>query len=154
MSGISNKYMEKLMGNFDLNFKGVFSSDYIPFFSGYNFSLICNLSKTKEKGTHFVAMYVSKNSVIYFDPFGLKCHTQSICLYLEMYKRKIIESLVTIQHPLSFHCGFYCIGFVFALDYNLSLSEYQNIFGSTNLDNNDNIVSVFITTMIKYTHKK
>jgi hypothetical protein len=52
MTGITNEYIEYLMQHFDLAFKGVFSSDDIPFYSEHNISFICNLSKKFEKGTH------------------------------------------------------------------------------------------------------
>ena len=60
MIGLTNKYIENLVHILDISnsFKGVFSSDNIPLFSDYNVSLICNLSKSNEKGSHFVAIYI------------------------------------------------------------------------------------------------
>ena len=55
------------MSRFKIDFKGVFASDEIPFFPGSNFSLICNLSRKNDKGSHFIAIYVLSKTMIYFD---------------------------------------------------------------------------------------
>ena len=69
MQGISNKYIEQFMSRFKIDFKGVFASDEIPFFPGSNFSLICNLSRKNDKGSHFIAIYVLSKTIIYFDSY-------------------------------------------------------------------------------------
>ena len=149
MQGISNKYIEQFMSRFKIDFKGVFASDEIPFFPGSNFSLICNLSKKNDKGSHFVAIYVLSKTIIYFDSFGMKCYVHSICKYLHGYNKKIVQSLITVQHPLSLHCGYFSIGFILALECNLSLSLYQNMFSSVYLFQNDEIVCNFIVKLLK-----
>ena len=149
MSGITNRYIERLMDNFKTNFKGVFSSDDIPFFPKLNVSFICNLSKRNELGTHFIAVYINKNSILYFDPFGVECYVQSICKYLQHYNIEIVQSLLSIQHPSSLHCGYFCIGFILALNNGYNISKYHNIFNHKNLILNDDIVSDFIVKMIK-----
>ena len=90
MQGISNKYIEQFMSRFKIDFKGVFASDEIPFFPGSNFSLICNLSRKNDKGSHFIAIYVMSKTIIYFDSFGMQCYVHSICKYLHGYNRKIV----------------------------------------------------------------
>ena len=148
MEGITNRYIEDLMSKLPTNFKGVFSSDDIPLFTQSDVSFICNLSKRNEQGTHFIGVYISKNYIIYFDPFGLECYVQNICKYLQIYNRQIVHSLSMIQHPSSLHCGYFCIGFVLAMNNNYSISMYQNIFNSKNLYLNDDIVCDFIVKMI------
>ena len=133
---------------FETNFKEVFSSDNIPYFPEANVSFICNLSKANEKGTHFIAVYICKKHIIYFDPFGVVCYVQDILNYLQSYGRKIIQSLVTIQDAQSLHCGYFCIGFVLALNNYYSLSMYQNMFTIRNLHMNDTIICNFILSMI------
>ena len=149
MSGITNRYIERLMDNFKTNFKGVFSSDDIPFFPQLNVSFICNLSKRNELGTHFIAVYINKDYILYFDPFGVECYVQSICKYLQHHNIEIVQSLLSIQHPSSLHCGYFCIGFILALNNVYSISNYHNIFNDKNLLLNDEIVSDFIVNMIK-----
>ena len=149
MAGITNRYIERLMDKFKTNFQGVFSSDDIPFFPQLNVSFICNLSKRNELGTHFIAVYVDKNYIFYFDPFGIECYVQSICKYLKYYNIDIVHSLLSIQHPTSLHCGYFCIGFILALNNGYSISNYHKIFNDKNLHLNDEIISDFIVNMIK-----
>ena len=123
MFGLTNKYIEILMSRFGTTFKGVYSSDNIPFFHDYNISLICNLSASSENGTHYVGIYIMKNEILYFDPFGLECVVEDICEYLKRYNKKIVHSNVMIQHPFSFHCGFFCIGVILAIDNRITLLQ-------------------------------
>ena len=149
MSGITNFYIEHLMKKFQTNFKGVFSSDNIPYFKINDVSFICNLSKTHEKGTHFVAVYISEKQIIYFDPLGIECYVSSIFEYLQLYQKDLLQSLVTIQHPFSYHCGYFCIGFIFALNNKQSLLWYQNLFFKKKLYKNDKIICNYIIKMMK-----
>ena len=149
MDGITNLYIERLLSRFETNFMGVFSSDNIPYFPKYNASLICNLSKTNEKGSHFIGIYITETKILYFDPFGVTCYVQSISKYLQLYNREIIESLATIQDPLSLHCGYFCIGFVLAINNNYTILMFQKMFSYKQLEKNDNIVCDFIIDMMK-----
>ena len=58
--------MEKISRSFN----GTFSIDNIPVFEDDVFSVIINLSKQNAIGTHFIAVYVLENKIIYFDSFG------------------------------------------------------------------------------------
>ena len=85
---------------------------------------------------------------MYFGPLGLKCVVSSICSYLTMYNKKIIESNVMIQHPLSFHCGFFVLVLYLQWMKSISLQAYYNLFTTVNLIDNDRNVCSFI---IKFT---
>ena len=54
--GISNVYIDHLMNKFSSSFRGTFSIDTIPTFNDESFSLIANLSKGNEKGSHLIAI--------------------------------------------------------------------------------------------------
>ena len=149
MYGLTNRYIENVMSHVHTTFKGVYSANNIPFFSDSNVSLICNLSKSYEKGSHYVTIYILSHKILYFDPFGFGCIGEDICKYLHMYNKTIIQSKVTIQHPLSFHCAYFCIGFILAIDKKLSMLQYQNMFNHNNLLINDEIVCNFIIRMIQ-----
>ena len=69
--GISNVYIDHLMNKISSSFRGTFSIDNIPTFDDECFSLIVNLSKESEKGSHFIAISSSKNKIVYFDSFGI-----------------------------------------------------------------------------------
>ena len=78
-NGISNVYIDKLMKKISCrSFNGTFSIDNIPVFDDDVFSIIINLSKQNEIGTHFIAVYVLENKIIYFDSFGNQVNDSSL----------------------------------------------------------------------------
>ena len=68
--GISNIYIDSLMNKISRTFYGTYSIDNIPEINNDVFSVIVNLSKRNEKGTHFIAVSSRKNKIIYFDSLG------------------------------------------------------------------------------------
>ena len=106
-NGISNVYIDKLMEKISRSFNGTFSIDNIPVFDDDVFSIIINLSKQNEIGTHFIAVYVLENKIIYFDSFGNQLNNSSLKRYLKKYKKSIIFSNIQLQNLLSSHCGFF-----------------------------------------------
>ena len=82
--GISNIYIDNLMNKISKTFWGTFSIDNIPLIKNDIFSVIVNLSKQNEKGTHFIAVSSRKNRIIYFDSLG----NQNIDITLEKYLKK------------------------------------------------------------------
>ena len=77
-NGISNVYIDKLMKKISSrSFNGTFSIDDVPVFDDDVFSIIINLSKQHEIGTHFIAVYVLENEIIYFDSFGNQLNDSS-----------------------------------------------------------------------------
>ena len=65
-NGISNVYIDKLMEKISRSFNGTFSIDNIPVFDDDVFSIIINLSKQNEIGTHFIAVYVFRRYKIFW----------------------------------------------------------------------------------------
>ena len=62
--GLTNHYIERFLYNRSKTFKGVFSSDTLPKFKN-DFTLISNLSKKNEVGTHFVCIAYKKGKLYY-----------------------------------------------------------------------------------------
>ena len=58
------------MDKISRSFQGTYSIDNIPTIKNNDFSIIINLSKQNEKGSHFVAIFNKQNKIIYFDSFG------------------------------------------------------------------------------------
>ena len=67
--GISNIYIyiDDLMKKISCSFRGTFSIDKIPTFKDEKFSTIVNLSRENEKGTHFIGIMSSKDTIIYLN---------------------------------------------------------------------------------------
>ena len=110
--GISNMYIDNLMEKISSSFRGTFSIDKIPMFKEEKFSIIVNLSKENEKGTHFIGISVSENVVVYFDSYGLETIDLTIEKYLKKYGKFFFHSNIQLQHLVSSHCGFFCVSFL------------------------------------------
>ena len=86
--GISNIYIDSLMNKISRTFYGTFSIDNIPEINNDVFSVIVNLSKRNEKGTHFIAVSSRKNKIIYFDSLGNQNINPILKKYLKIIKSK------------------------------------------------------------------
>ena len=150
-NGISNVYIDKLMEKISRSFNGTFSIDNIPVFDDDVFSIIINLSKQNEIGTHFIAVYVLENKIIYFDSFGNQLNNSSLKRYLKKYKKSIIFSNIQLQNLLSSHCGFFCIAFILCIENNITLDNFLEKFYRKKLHLNDyicvEIIKIFINHM-------
>ena len=150
-NGISNVYIDKLMEKISRSFRGTFSIDNIPVFEDDVFSVIINLSKQNEIGTHFIAVYVLENKIIYFDSFGNQLNNSSLKRYLKKYKKPIILSKIQIQNLLSSHCGFFCIAFILCIENGITLDDFLKKFYRKKLHLNDyicvKIIKIFINHM-------
>ena len=149
-SGITNLYIDKLMNNISKSFQGTYSSNNIPTFNNHNFSLIINTSKQSETGTHFIALCIFEDKILYFDSFGLKNYNSDIVQYLKKYNQKIIYSTKCIQDPISDHCGFFCISFILSIEKNMSLVSFLKLFSTKVLLINDYICIEIIKYHIKF----
>jgi hypothetical protein len=121
-AGLTNVYLEKLARQFaPQTFCGVYSSDTLPrklaTSRRQRFSIICNLSRRHEEGTHFVAVAATSRSVYYLDPTGLPCVDACIISFLsECGRDTIYFNKQTIQHPMSYFCGYYALLFILRFD--------------------------------------
>ena len=151
LDGISNQYIDQLMQEISYTFRGTFSADNIPEFEGENFSLIINLSNVGEKGSHFIAVSISENQILYFDSFGSLQTNSNIEKYLKRYKKRILYTKYQIQHLISSHCGFFCISFILCMESKISIQNFFKMFYKKKLYLNDficvDIITYFITHM-------
>ena len=152
MTGVTNEYLTKL-GNklFGKTFLGSFPCDYKPTIKNkHNFSVIFNLSKHDEKGSHFVAVYCKRKNIVYFDPFGEPCTNEFIINFIKDYSngKNYIENNTTIQSCQSYFCGLFCICFIAYLKEGFSLKDFLKLFNKKNLLKNDVIVTKYIIKFI------
>ena len=154
MPGLSNFFLNDFISPRCKIFQGVFSVDNLP--PPYRLILPCcfilNLSKSNEKGTHFVAVYISsKNHLWYFDSYGFsppiwnKLLLKYLLPWLKKKNRFSVVLSRPIQHFTSLFCGWYCAAFCLAVGNNLvSPSRFNEIFLKNRLLKNDLIVTEFI----------
>ena len=135
--GITNLYIDELMNKISSSYRGTFPCDTIPHFFDENVSLIINLSRHDEKGSHLISIYIFKRKIIYFDPFGIKSNNTYINKYLSKYNKKIVYSKKSLQHILSSHCGFFVMSFILFYEKHKSLTKYLALFNTKHLKCND-----------------
>ena len=148
--GISNIYIDSLMNKISRTFYGTFSIDNIPEINNDVFSVIVNLSKRNEKGTHFIAVSSRKNKIIYFDSLGNQNINLILKEYLKNHKKQIIYSNHQLQNFFSNHCGFFCVSFILCIENDISLENFLKIFSRKNLYLNDYICIEIIKFYINH----
>lgn len=147
INGLTNGYLEKICNRILSNiFIGVFPCDVHPIIKNNTFSIIFNTGKSNTNGEHFVAIFVNKNSVYYFDSFGEKCSNNNILKFINKNKkkRKIFYNPIKIQDDLSNFCGFFCLAYLLSKDINYTQQKFINLFNLKCLNNNNKTIVNFI----------
>lgn len=152
MSGLTNGYItnigKKIIGK---TFLGSFPCNLIPNIEKKsNFSIILNLSKLEEEGTHFIAIYADATKLLYFDPLGNNCKNKYINNFITKNKknRKVVKTFPTIQSDKSIFCGYFCLGFLLAMNLGDIFEDFFSIFSYDDLNQNDFKIIDFIQTNI------
>ena len=91
------------------SFNGVYSRDNLPK-TIKNGAYVINLDEYADVGTHWIALYVKNNEVIYFDSFGVEYVPKEIKRFIGHKNRK--TNLFRIQADNSIMCEYLCIGFI------------------------------------------
>ena len=146
----NNGYIVKTGKKVLKNFLGCFPADLPPKTKKSNFSVIFNLSKHNEEGSHYVAIYSTTKKIIYFDSFGQPIKNNLIKIFVKKYlkRKKFLFNKVKIQDDQSSFCGIFCLSFLDCQEKNISLQKYVNLFDKSSLKENDktcvNIFKSFI----------
>ena len=85
---------------------------------------VINLDEFKSIGTHWIALYVNGNSIIYFDNFGIEHIPKEIKKFMR--NKNIITNIYRIQAYHSMMSGYFCIGFFDFVLKGKSLLDYTN----------------------------
>ena len=136
--GVSNHFITSILEPTCEDFRGVFSADTIPVLQLLQYdtsSIVCNLSKVGERGSHFVTIICQPNRVLYIDSLGLPSLVPAINSFLLKFKKPIFCNSRQIQDAASKFCGFYCI--LFVLYFNRPATPLR--FESANLLLNDQL---------------
>ena len=105
--------IEAIMREFNCNrwFRGCFPADRIPNVTTYPSSIIVNEDPSAERGTHWVAIFISNSyHCYYFDSYGLPPN-DNISNYLKSFKI-VTKNFYMFQSLLSDACAHYCIFFI------------------------------------------
>lgn len=109
---LTNHQIENFLFKKLSKFKGVFSCDNIPqkIKEMREYSVIVNLSKSDEIGSHFITILkINSKEIWYIDSLGNWCHNQFIIDFMTSQNVEIFYNGKIIQSPSSELCGYFCI---------------------------------------------
>lgn len=138
--GVTNIFINEYLSKRSNDFAGTYSCDNIPphLQAVKRFTIICNLSKVGQLGSHFVLITSRGMDILYFDPFGRPCSNHDINRFMTGCRRKIVYNDRQIQSPISTKCGLFCI--LYAIIFDSSQDKNTRIIKwSHNLFANDKI---------------
>ena len=96
---------------------------------------IINFGEFKSIETHWLALYVSSNNIMYF---GVKRIAKQIEKFLR--NKNIITNIYKIQAFNSIMYGYFCIGFIDFMLNGKSFLDYKNLFSPNNYEKNDKTI--------------
>ena len=106
-----------------------------------NGAYVINLDEYEDEGTHWIALYVNNNKVIYFDSLCVEHVPKEIKKFIG---HKIIETnIFRIQADNSIMCGYLCIGFIDFMFAGRSLIDFTSLFSPYDFKKNDDIISSY-----------
>ena len=115
---------------------GVFARDKIPIPPrGRRLAYIVNTDPSHKPGQHWVAFFITRDTVYYFDPYGLPPRGFKNVLHCRkqhVYYGKRLQGIGNV-------CGHYCLYFILSMQTKHSF----NVF-SDDLNTNDHIVKRFV----------
>ena len=101
---------------------------------------VINLDEFKSIETHWIALYVNKNNVTYFDNFGVEHIPKEYKKFIR--NKNIITNIYRIQAYDLIICGYFRIGFIDFMLKGKSLIDYTNLFSPNDYEKDDKIFSI------------
>ena len=99
---------------------------------------VINFDECKSKGTHWIALYVNANNIVYFDSFGVEYIPKEIKKFIG--NKNIITNIYRIQAYESIVCGYFHIGFIDFMLKGRSLPDYTNLFSPNDYEKIDKTI--------------
>ena len=132
-----------------MNFNNVVACDELKV-SNYGDKYICNLDRSYEEGSHYIAISIKEENSIYFDSYGLPCLNEYI-------KKSLVGNQITeiyysakqIQNSLSFYCGYFCLAFLIYDKKNIKLENFLSMFQENDVKANEKVAAEIILKSLK-----
>ena len=118
-------------------FNGVCCKDNLPKIIK-NGAYVINLGEYADVGTHWIALYVKYNEVIYIDGFGVEHGPKEIKIFIEHKNTK--TNIFRIPADNSIMHGYFCIGFTDFMFAGKSLINFTGLFSPYDFKKNDDII--------------
>lgn len=155
MNYTTDIFLKDLLNKFNWDHEvGVVASDELRRFNiCQNFSVISNLSRRSEEGTHFVAFILREKTLLYLDPLNIYVElNKDINDFLSWHQQRGVQVCKlshAIQSLYSNYCGFFSLFFCLLFNKSLenSRAKYSK-FQKNELIKNDCIVLHNIATAI------
>ena len=103
-----------------------------------NGAYVINHDEYADVGTHWIALYVKHNKVIYFDSFDVEHVPQEIKKFIA--HKNIKTNIFRIQADSSIMCGYFCIGFIDFMFVGRSLIDFTSLFSPYDFKKNDKTI--------------
>ena len=129
---LTNFEMQKYYQN-EPRFNGVYSRDNLPERNSVEIkdgAYVINLDEYSHVGIHWVALYVQKNDVTYFDSFRVEHIPKEIKTFISNKNIKI--NIFRIQAYDSIMYGYFCIGFIDFMLAGKTWTDFTNLFSPNN----------------------
>ena len=84
------------------------------------------MNEYTDTGTHWIAVFVKNNAIIYFDSFGVEYIPKEVKKFIG--NKDIKTNIFRIQAYNSIMCGYFCILFVEFMFTGKTLSDFTNLF--------------------------
>ena len=108
---------------------------------------IINFDEYSDIGTHWVALYVHNDDVIYFDSFGLEHIPKEVKAFINGFL-SMTKNIFRIQAYDSIMCGYFCIGFIDFMLAGKTLTDFTNLFSPNSFERNDDIIIKYFMTKV------
>ena len=133
---LTNFEIEKYYEN-EPRFNGVYFRDNLPK-TIKNGAYVVNLDEYTDAGTHWIALYVKNNEVVYFNSFGVEHAPKEIKRFIGHKNTK--TNIFRIQADNSIMCRYFCIGFIDFMFAGRSLIDFASLFSPSDVKKNDDII--------------
>ena len=99
---------------------------------------VINLDEYENTGTHWIALFVKTNEVIYFDSFGIEHIPKEINKFIG--NKEIKANIFRIQAYDSIMCGYFCIEFINYMLKGKTSLDYTSLFSPNYFKKNGQII--------------
>ena len=125
---LTNFEIQKYYKN-EPRFNGVFSRNNLPK-KIKDGAYVINLDEYADVGTHWIALFCTKNEIVYFDSFGVEYIPKEIKEFIEEFpeNKNIKANIFRLQENNSIMCGYFCVGFIDFMLAGKKLTDYTNLF--------------------------
>ena len=132
-----NKYRIREYYASESRFNGVYSRDNLAKITKKG-AYVINLDEYESTGTHWIALVVKTNEVIYFDSLGIEHIPKEINKFIG--NQEIKANIFSIQAYDSIMCGYFCIEFINYMLKGKTLLDYTNLFSPNDFKKNDQVI--------------